>query len=81
MVAILAASGIVLAIIQVQEPAALINTSYARLLLLKLGLLLFLFTLAAINRWTLTAPAAAGDTDVQRRPVRTVRLDILSAHA
>ncbi|TIV63927.1 MAG: copper resistance protein CopC, partial [Mesorhizobium sp.] len=49
-VIMLAASGIVLAIIQVQEPAALINTSYGRLLLLKLALLLFVFTLAAVNR-------------------------------
>ncbi|RVD60545.1 copper resistance protein CopC [Mesorhizobium sp. M2D.F.Ca.ET.185.01.1.1] len=80
-VAILAASGIVLAIIQVQEPAALINTSYGRLLLLKLGLLLFLFTLAAINRWTLTAPAEAGDTEVQRRLVRSIGIEMLIALA
>jgi len=76
-VAALAASGIVLAIIQVQQPAALINTSYGRLLLLKLALLLFLFTLAAVNRWTLTAPAEAGDTEVQRRLVRSIGIEML----
>ncbi|CDX43853.1 putative copper resistance protein D [Mesorhizobium sp. SOD10] len=76
-VIVLAASGIVLAIIQVQQPAALIDTSYGRLLLLKLALLLFLFTLAAVNRWTLTAPAAAGDTEVQRRLVRSIGIEIL----
>lgn len=76
-VILLAASGIVLAIIQVQEPAALINTSYGRLLLLKLALLLFLFTLAAVNRWTLTAPAEAGDTEVQRRLVRSIGIEML----
>lgn len=76
-VAVLAASGIVLAIIQVQQPEALIHTAYGRLLLLKLTLLLFLFTLAAINRWTLTAPAEAGDTEVQRRMVRSIGIEML----
>ncbi|TPI44679.1 copper resistance protein CopC [Mesorhizobium sp. B2-9-1] len=75
-VAVLAASGIVLAIIQVQQPTALIHTAYGRLLLLKLTLLLFLFTLAAINRWTLTAPAVAGDTEVQRRMVRSIGIEV-----
>ncbi|WP_434724043.1 copper resistance CopC/CopD family protein [Mesorhizobium sp. RIZ17] len=73
----LAASGIMLAIIQVQVPAALVHTSYGRLLLLKLALLLFLFTLAAINRWTLTAPAEAGDTEVQRRLARSIRIEVV----
>lgn len=76
-VVVLAASGIVLAIIQVQEPAALVHTAYGRLLLLKLALLLFLFTLAAVNRWTLTAPAEAGDTEVQRRLVRSIGIEML----
>ncbi|TGS19364.1 copper resistance protein CopC [Mesorhizobium sp. M2E.F.Ca.ET.209.01.1.1] len=76
-VIVLAASGIVLAIIQMQEPAALINTSYGRLLLLKLALLLFVFTLAAVNRWTLTAPAQAGDTEVQRRLVRSIGIEVV----
>ncbi|TPN79402.1 copper resistance protein CopC [Mesorhizobium sp. CU2] len=76
-VAVLAASGIVLAIIQVQQPAALIDTSYGRLLLVKLALLLFLFTLAAVNRWTLTKPAEAGDTEVQRRLARSIRIEVV----
>lgn len=76
-VAVLAASGIVLAIIQVQHPAALVHTAYGRLLLLKLALLLFLFTLAAVNRWTLTAPAEAGDTEVQRRLARSIRIEVV----
>ncbi|RWA67675.1 copper resistance CopC/CopD family protein [Mesorhizobium sp.] len=80
-VAVLAASGIVLAIVQVQTPAALINTAYGRLLLLKLALLLFLFTLASVNRWTLTAPAEAGDTEVQRRLVRSIGIEMLIALA
>ncbi|RWL46856.1 MAG: copper resistance protein CopC [Mesorhizobium sp.] len=76
-VIVLAASGLVLAIIQVREPAALINTSYGLLLLLKLALLLFVFTLAAVNRWTLTAPAQAGDTEVQRRLVRSIGIEVV----
>jgi copper transport protein len=76
-VILLAASGIVLAIIQVEQPSALIDTSYGRLLLLKLALLLFLFTLAAVNRWTLTAPAEAGDTEVQRRLVRSIGIEVV----
>ncbi|RWM02059.1 MAG: copper resistance protein CopC [Mesorhizobium sp.] len=76
-VILLAASGVVLAIIQVQEPAALVRTAYGRLLLLKLALLLFLFTLAAVNRWTLTAPAEAGDTEVQRRLVRSIGIEVV----
>ncbi|RWB74069.1 MAG: copper resistance protein CopC [Mesorhizobium sp.] len=76
-VILLAASGIVLGVIQVQEPAALVHTAYGRLLLLKLVLLLFLFTLAAVNRWTLTAPAEAGDTEVQRRLVRSIGIEVV----
>ena len=76
-VAVLAASGVVLAIIQVREPAALIDTAYGRLLLIKLTLLFFLFTLAAVNRWTLTVPAEAGDTEVQRRLARSIGIETL----
>jgi copper transport protein len=76
-VAMLAATGIVLAVIQVQAPAALLGTAYGRLLLVKLVLLFFLFTLAATNRWKLTAPAEAGETEVQRRLVRSIGVEML----
>lgn len=76
-VAVLATSGIVLAVIQVETPAALVNTAYGRLLLVKLALLLFLFTLATVNRWTLTGPAEAGDTEVQRRLARSIGIELL----
>lgn len=76
-VAVLAAAGIVLAVIQVQTPAALVETAYGRLLLIKLGLLVFLFTLAAVNRWKLTASAEAGSTEVQRRLVRSIGVETL----
>jgi copper transport protein len=76
-VAVLAATGTVLAIIQVQAPAALLETAYGRLLLIKLALLFFLFTLAATNRWKLTGPAEAGETEVQRRLVRSIGIEML----
>ncbi|TIT11643.1 MAG: copper resistance protein CopC [Mesorhizobium sp.] len=76
-VAMLAATGIVLAVIQVQAPAALLETAYGRLLLVKLTLLFFLFTLAATNRWKLTGPAEAGETEVQRRLVRSIGIEML----
>ncbi|MER8392130.1 copper resistance CopC/CopD family protein [Mesorhizobium sp. M0045] len=76
-VAVLAAAGIVLAVIQVQTPSALVHTAYGRLLLLKLVLLVFLFTLAAVNRFKLTAPAEAGETEVQRRLARSIFIELL----
>lgn len=76
-VAVLAAAGIVLAVIQVQTPSALVHTAYGRLLLLKLVLLVFLFTLAAVNRFKLTAPAEAGETEVQRRLARSIFIEVL----
>ncbi|BCG70864.1 copper resistance protein C [Mesorhizobium sp. 113-1-2] len=76
-VAVLAVAGIVLAVIQVQTPSALIGTAYGRLLLVKLALLVFLFTLAAVNRWKLTASAEAGATEVQRRLTRSIGVEML----
>lgn len=76
-VAVLAVAGIVLAIIQVQTPPALVNTAYGRLLLIKLALLVFLFTLAAVNRWRLTALAEAGATEVRRRLSRSISVEML----
>lgn len=76
-VAMLAATGIVLAVIQVQAAAALLDTAYGRLLLVKLALLFFLFTLAATNRWKLTGPAEAGETEVQRRLFRSIGIEML----
>ncbi|TSE07240.1 copper resistance protein CopC [Mesorhizobium intechi] len=76
-VAVLAAAGIGLAVIQVQTPSALAGTAYGRLLLGKLALLVFLFTLAAVNRWKLTASAEAGATEVRRRLTRSIGVEML----
>jgi len=76
-VAVLAAAGIALAVIQVQTLPALFGTAYGRLLLVKFALLVFLFTLAAVNRWKLTASAEAGSTEVQRRLTRSIGVEVL----
>lgn len=76
-VAALTVAGVVLAVIQVQAPRALIDTAYGRLLLVKLGLLLLLVTLAALNRWRFTAPAEAGDGRAGRSLVRSIGLEML----
>lgn len=76
-VAVLAAAGIVLAVIQVQTPLALVDTAYGRLLLIKLALLVFLFAIAALNRWKLTGPTEVGDAKAQRGLARSTAVEML----
>jgi copper transport protein len=59
-VAALALTGLTLAVIQLEKPSALVDTSYGLILLVKLALVLFLLALAALNRVRLT-PALAKD--------------------
>lgn len=76
-VAALVASGIVLAVIQVGTPAALWETAYGRVLLVKLAFLAVLFVLAGANRWRLTHPTAMGDERARRHLVRSVAIEVL----
>lgn len=71
-VAMLILAGIVLAVVQVQEPAALLHTAYGQVFLAKFVLLAGLFLLAVVNRWFLTAPTEAGDPSATRRLVRAI---------
>lgn len=71
-VAALVAAGGVLAVVQVGRPAALVDTAYGQVFLVKLALLVALFALAVVNRWSLTAPAEAGDPAARRRLVRSI---------
>ncbi|MGN6142744.1 MAG: copper resistance D family protein, partial [Mesorhizobium sp.] len=64
------------AIVQVQEPSALLSTAYGRLLTAKLALLVVLFGLAALNRWRLTAPAEAGEGRASARLARSISIEI-----
>ena len=50
-VGMLAVAGLILAVVQVEHVEAFWRTAYGRVFLVKLGLLLMLFTLAAINRY------------------------------
>lgn len=76
-VAMLVLSGTILAVIQVQTPAALLTTAYGRLLTAKLVLLVLLFGLAALNRWRLTAPAKDGDAPARAALARSIAVEML----
>jgi copper transport protein len=78
---VLATAGVVLAVIQVVEPQALGTTRYGQVLLAKLGLVVVLLGLAALNRWRLTAPALAGDAAASRSLRRSIRAEIAVAAA
>lgn len=76
-VAIIVASGIVLAIVQVETPAALVATAYGRVLLVKLALVAGLFGLAAWNRFRLTRCARAGEGAARMQLRRVIAAEIL----
>lgn len=76
-VAALVTAGVVLTAVQVQRPAALFETAYGAVLLVKLFLLACLFLLAAVNRWILTKPAEAGEQVAERRLVRSIAAETL----
>lgn len=68
----LVTAGVVMAIVQVREPGALVETAYGKVLLVKLLLVAGLFLLAAVNRWRLTLPASAGDAPATYRLIRSI---------
>jgi copper transport protein len=74
-VAILILGGCVLAYVQIERPSALLDTAYGQIMLVKLALLVRLFLLAAVNRWTLTVPAVAGDQLAIRRLTRSIAVE------
>jgi copper transport protein len=76
-VGILVIAGIVLAIVQVERPAALIDTAYGNVLLAKLCLILVLFLVVSVNRWALTKPAQAGDGKARHRLARVVVVETI----
>ena len=76
-VGILVMAGIALAIVQVERPAALLDTAYGNVLLAKLGLILVLFLVVSFNRWALTKPAQTGDGEARHRLARVVVLETI----
>lgn len=71
-VAALLSAGVVLAVIQVEAPAALLDTRYGQILLAKLTLVAALFGLALYNRYRLTRPALAGEAAGRRALARSI---------
>ncbi len=70
-------AGIVLAAVQVEQPAALLDTAYGQVFLIKLALLVGLFLLAAINRWSLPGSTEAGDPAAARKLARSIAVETL----
>lgn len=77
-VLVLLATGPVLAVVQVGDPARLIGTAYGRVLLVKLALVAVLLAIAALNRLVLTPRLAAGAPRGLRRAL-AVDLVVMAA--
>lgn len=78
-VAILVLSGIALSVVQLETMAALWSTDYGVILLVKLGLVVLMFALAAVNRHFLTEPAMAGGVTSIRHLRRSILVEIIAA--
>jgi copper transport protein len=76
-VTIILCSGAVLAIVQVETPAALGTTAYGRVLLAKLAWVAGLFGLAAWNRFRLTSRARTGEGAARVQLRRVIAAEIL----
>jgi copper transport protein len=79
-VALLALSGLALAIVELGTPAALIETTYGRVLLGKLVLVAALMALAALNR-TRLVPALAAEPGASRPLRHSILLEYATALA
>ncbi|GGD94217.1 copper resistance protein C [Aureimonas endophytica] len=75
--ALLVASGALLAVVQVESVAALWTTAYGWVLLAKLALVGLLLLIAAANRWSLTAPVLGGaDRGAGERMVGAIGMEV-----
>jgi copper transport protein len=79
-VALLALSGLTLAVVQLESVAALVETKYGVILSIKLALVFVLLVLAALNRFRLT-PALARDGMATRPLARSILLECVLAVA
>jgi copper transport protein len=73
-IAALALTGLMLAIIQLEKPSALVETSYGLILSVKLALVLSLLALAGLNRYRLT-PALAKSQGAASALKRSILLE------
>lgn len=76
-VAALIASGAVLAVAEVRQPAALATTAYGRIMSAKLALVLLLLALAAWNRFRATPAAVADAAGARRQLQRTIIAEMI----
>jgi copper transport protein len=76
-IAPLVVSGIALAVIQLGPPSAAWLSPYTYLFALKVGMLLVLFALAALNRWSLTAKVVAREEAATRHMRGAIVLEII----
>jgi copper transport protein len=76
-VGILAVAGIILGVVQVGHLEALWTTAYGQVFIAKLSLVLLLFTLAAINRFSLTPAYRQRKPAAAREFARSVRMEIV----
>ncbi|MDU0340947.1 copper resistance CopC/CopD family protein [Bosea rubneri] len=72
----LLASGVALAIVQVETPGALLTSAYGLVLTVKLALVAALLGLAAFNRYRLTAPASRSVEPAKLRLRRVIGVEI-----
>jgi len=75
-IAVLLLSGVILAVVQVETPAALLATAYGRVLLAKLALVAIAFLLAAFNRWHLTRQVETGERSAARMMARLIAVEL-----
>ncbi|WEF24847.1 copper resistance protein CopC [Paracoccus sp. S3-43] len=80
-VILLLGSGLALAVVQLGRDPAQWLTPYGFILAAKLTLLAAIFALAGFNRWTLTAPALAGDGAAGKAMRRSIAAELLLALA
>ena len=76
-IAVIVASGTVLAVIQLGTPSTTWLSPYGIVLAAKLGVLALLFAVAAWNRFVLTRPALNGDTQSARRLRALIAVEIV----
>ncbi len=76
-VAALIVSGAVLAVVQVQQPAALVSTAYGKILCAKLALVFLLLALAAWNRFRATPAMLTCPAGARRQLRRTIVAEIV----
>ncbi|MDX0015288.1 copper resistance protein CopC [Sinorhizobium meliloti] len=77
--ALLIIAGMVLAVVQVRNLSALVETAYGAVLLAKLALFVLLFALAVFNRLRLTEPAERRDAPAARRLARSIAIETVVA--